>query len=39
VNAILDREMNPATPPWLTIRFWLTIVGLVISIVALAMTL
>jgi hypothetical protein len=33
----MSREANPATAPWCTVRFWLTILGLAISVIALVM--
>jgi hypothetical protein len=33
----MAREMDPATPPWLTVRMWLTLLGLIMSIIALVM--
>ena len=34
----LDRETDPSTPPWLTVRMWLTVIALACSITALVMS-
>ena len=31
----LERDMNPSTPPWVTVRFYLGLAGLLISVAAL----
>ena len=30
----ITRELNPGTPPWLTVRFWLTLAAVAASITA-----
>ena len=33
----MRRESDPATPPWLTVRFWLSVVALACLVAALIM--
>jgi hypothetical protein len=37
ISAQIDRDSDPATPPWLTVRMWLAVIGLACSVTALCM--
>jgi hypothetical protein len=37
LTAQLARDSDPATPPWLTVRMWLTVTALACSVAALCM--
>lgn len=37
VRKQMAREFDPATPPWLTVRFWLSVTALACSVAALTM--
>jgi hypothetical protein len=37
MSSWMARESDPATPPWLTVRFWLAVVALAVSVTALVM--
>ncbi len=37
LTAQIERDSDPATPPWLTVRMWLTVMALIISAVAICL--
>ena len=37
VRELIERESDPTVPPWTTVRFWLGLVGLAVSVVALVL--
>lgn len=38
VRKQMDRELDPATPPWLTVRMYLTVAALACSVTALCLS-
>ncbi len=38
LTAQIERDSDPATPPWLTVRMWMAVMALIISVVALCLS-